>query len=68
MKLINGTAYFDTDLSDYVYEGKRLIARIGKDGGGDAGFGVFWDGWTGDIEWTEEQVTISVEDLMTAVL
>jgi len=68
ISLLNGTEYFDTDLSSYIYEGKRLIARVGKDAGGDAGFGVFWDGWTGDIEWTEEKVTISVEDLMTAVL
>ncbi len=68
VSLLNGTGYFDTDLSDYVYEGKRFIARVGKDGDADEDFQIFWDGWTGDIEWTEEKVTISVEDLMTAVL
>lgn len=68
VSLLNGTGYFDTDLNDYVYEGKRLIARVGKDADSESNFGVFWDGWTGDIEWTEERVTIDVENLMTAVL
>lgn len=68
IKLLNGEGYFDTDLSDYIYEGKRLTARIGKNGGGDGGFSIFWDGWTGDIDWSKSEVVIKVEDLMTAVI
>ena len=68
VKLLNGEGYFDTDLSDYIYEGKRLTTRIGEDGAADADFAVFWDGWTGDITWTENEVEIGVEDLMTAIL
>lgn len=68
VKLLNGEGYFDTDLSDYIYEGKRLTARIGDNGAAEANFAVFWDGWTSDIDWSESAVEISVEDLMTAVL
>jgi hypothetical protein len=68
IRLLNGEGYFDTDLSDYIYEGKRLIARIGERGAVDADFAVFWDGWTGDIRWTENEVEIMVEDLMTGVI
>jgi hypothetical protein len=32
LKFLNGEGYFDTDLTDYIYEGKRLMARIGKNG------------------------------------
>lgn len=68
IRLLNGEAYFDTDLSDYIYEGKRLTARIGEHGAADVDFAVFWDGWTGDIRWTENEVEIMVEDLMTGVI
>jgi len=63
VKLLNGTEYFDTDLSNYVYEGKKAIARVGKDGAADADFGIFWEGCIGDIEWTERAVTFETEDL-----
>lgn len=68
LKFMNGEKYFDTDLTDYIYEGKRTTARIGKNGAADADFAVFWDGWTGDITWTENEVEITVEDLMTGVI
>ena len=68
LKFLNGEKYFDTDLSDYIYEGKRLTARIGKNGAAEADFAVFWDGWTGDMTWTENDVEISVEDLMTGII
>ena len=68
VKLLNGEGYFDTDLSDYIYEGKRLVARVGLNGAADVDFSIFWDGGTGDISWTENDVEISVEDLMTRVL
>jgi len=68
VKFLNGEGYFDNDLSDYVYEGKRFTSRIGLNGAGDAGFSVFWDGWTSDITWTEREVEIAIEDLMTCLL
>jgi len=68
IKFLNGEGYFDTDLSDYIYEGKRLKTRIGLNGAADVDFAVFWDGWTGDISWTENEVEIAVEDLMTGVI
>ena len=68
VKFLNGEGYFDTDLSDYIYEGKRLKTRIGLNGAADVDFAVFWDGWTGDITWTENEVEIAVEDLMTAII
>jgi hypothetical protein len=34
----------------------------------DAYFTIFWDGWTGDITWTQNEVEITVEDLMTGVI
>jgi len=68
LKFLNGEGYFDTDLSDYIYEGKRITSRIGENGAADADFAVFWDGWTGDITWTENEVEVMVEDLMTGVI
>jgi len=68
LKFLNGEKYFDTDLTDYIYEGKRLTPRIGKNGAVDADFAVFWDGWTGDITWSENEVEVTVEDLMTGVI
>lgn len=61
--LLNGLAYFDTDLNDYIYEGKKAIARVGKDGAADADFAIFWEGCVGDIEWTEQDVKLEMEDL-----
>lgn len=68
ISFLNGEGYFDTDLSDYIYEGKRVKVRIGEDGNPDADFAVFWDGWTSDITWTETEVEITIEDLMTAII
>ena len=68
VKFLNGEEYFDNDLSDYIYEGKRFTSRIGDNGAAEANFAVFWDGWTSDIDWSLSEVSIAVEDLMTAVL
>ena len=68
VKLLNGMAYFDIDLSDYIYEGKKAIARVGKDGAAEADFGIFWEGCVGDIEWTEMAVTLEMEDLGSLIV
>ena len=68
VKLLNGDGHFDTLLDLYIWEAKYFIIRVGENGKGDANYIVTHNGWTGDIDWTEEAVTIATADLMAAVL
>ena len=66
--LFNHTGFFDSDLSAYVYEGKRFTALVKRRADPDADYSVYWDGWTGGVEWSDEAVEIEIEDLMTGVI
>lgn len=62
IKLIND-GYFDTKLSQYFWESKKIILRVGTKGSNYNDFGIFWIGWTGDIHWNDEEVEVEIEDL-----
>jgi hypothetical protein len=66
--LINADGFFDEEFSDYIWEAKKLIGRVGEDGGAEGDFIVFMNQWTGDLEWTDEEVVLSVEDLRRCVI
>lgn len=67
IRLLNGDGHFDALLDTYIWEAKRVIVRLGEKGKGDANYVVILDGWTGDIEWDDEAVTIATEDARTVV-
>ena len=63
ISVINADGYFDTRLSDYIYEAKKLRYLVGKRGDIYANYIVFWIGWTGNIEWSDAYVKIGIDDL-----
>jgi len=63
ISVINADGYFDTRLSDYVYEAKKIRYLVGERGDIYADYIVFWIGWTGNIGWNDEYVTIGIDDL-----
>jgi len=63
IRLINTDGYFDTRLSDYIYEAKKLIWKVGKRGDDYADFVNLWVGWTGGNSWNDEEIEIEIEDL-----
>jgi hypothetical protein len=68
LSLINADGYFDEEFSDYIWEAKKLIGRVGKDGDSESNFLVFMNQWTGDLEWDDKEVVLSVEDLRRCVI
>ena len=68
ISLINADGFFDQEFSDYIWEAKKLIGRIGKYGDAEGNFLVFMNQWTGDLEWSDEEVVLSVEDLRTCLI
>lgn len=67
IKYINADGYFDSRLSDYVYEGKRIICKIGKRDDVYADYTNYWVGWTGGIGWSNEEIEVEIEDLRSAI-
>jgi len=63
IRLINIDGYFDTRLSDYIYEAKKLIWRVGEKGDEYADFATLWRGWTGGNSWNDKEIEINIEDL-----
>jgi len=63
IRLINTDGYFDTRLSDYIYEAKKLIWKVGKKGDAYADYATLWIGWTGGNSWSDKEVEIEIEDL-----
>jgi hypothetical protein len=61
IKLING-GYFDQRLYDYIYSAAPAILEVGAAGDIDGAFVVLWRGWTGNVEWSEEYITLAIED------
>ena len=66
--LINADGFFDEEFSDYIWEAKKLIGRVGEHGAGESSFIVFMNQWTGDLEWSDEEVVLAVEDLRRCVI
>jgi hypothetical protein len=67
IKLLNGDGHFDALLDLYIWEAKAFVVRVGEKDKGDANYLTIHNGWTGDIEWTEESISVNTEDLMSAV-
>ena len=65
IKIINADGYFDTRLSDYIYEAKKLLWKVGKLGDAYADYATLWRGWTGSIVWSDEDIEIGIEDMRT---
>ena len=63
IRIINVDGYFDTRLSDYVYEAKKLLWKVGKLGDIYANYATLWRGWTGNILWSDEDIEIGIEDM-----
>lgn len=63
VKIINADGYFDSRLTDYIYEAKKLLWKVGKLGDAYTDYAVLWRGWTGSIEWSDEDIEIGIEDL-----
>ena len=63
ISVINADGYFDTRLSDYIYEAKKMRYKVGKRGDIYTDYIIFWLGWTGNIGWSDEYVTIGIDDL-----
>jgi hypothetical protein len=66
--LINADGFFDEEFSNYIWEAKKLIGRVGEEGAAEGTFQVFMNQWTGDLEWSDEEVVVSVEDLRRCVI
>jgi len=63
IKIINADGRYDTRLTDYIYEAKKIILKAGIKGGNYASYSTYWIGWTGGIGWSEEAIEIDIEDL-----
>ena len=65
IKYINADGYFDSELTNYIYEGKKIICMVGNRGDAYAEYTNYWVGWTGDIGWSDEEIEVGIEDLRT---
>jgi hypothetical protein len=65
--LKNDNYFFYTDLSLYEYQAKRLECWVGNVGTLFSAFGRYFVGWTGDIEITDSEMSINIEDLRLCV-
>jgi len=72
VKLANADGFFDSRLSTYIYEAKFMQLKIGNVSFSASGMAMvtaygdyqtIWSGWSGDIQWTDEFIAISTEDL-----
>lgn len=63
VRINNADRYFDSRLNDYIYEGKKLIERIGARGAPYADYQVFAVVKTGSITWTDTEIEIESLDL-----
>ena len=63
IRIINADGYFDTRLSDYIYEAKKMLWKVGKLGDTYSNYAVLWRGWTGNVVWSDEDIEIGIEDM-----
>lgn len=67
IKLANGDGYFDSRLSTYVYEGKYMRIGAGVKGEDYSTFIFPWDGWSGNIGWSDHFIEIDPVDFRRAI-
>lgn len=72
VKIGNADGYFDSRLSTYIYEAKRMRALVGEytinsDGvfvpAAYSNWVCVWEGWSGDISWSDEVIEVETVDL-----
>lgn len=69
IKFNNADAWWDTRFSNYIYEAKRVLLKVGDyDQTDAASYKIFWNGWTGDIGWSDIGVGMDIEDLRLCVI
>jgi hypothetical protein len=75
IKLNNGDGFFDTRLALYICQAKYMqvqAARLEKNASVESlvasDFTTIWEGWSGDIRWSETEIEVSTEDLRRALL
>jgi len=62
LRYINSDGFFDTRLSDYVYEFAKTILKVGARGYGYSDYATIWIGYIGDIHWGDDEVEFEIED------
>ena len=62
ISLLNADGYFDSRIADYIYSGKQAILKVGGPNDLYADFVTLWRGWTGNLLWSDERLTIDTED------
>jgi hypothetical protein len=60
--LLNADGYFDSRIADYIYSGKRAVLKVGAPNDAYVDFVTIWRGWTGNLVWSDERLTIDTED------
>jgi len=65
VRIINADGRYDSRLTDYIYEAKKIILKAGEKGDAYGDYNTYWIGWTGGIKWSEEEIDIDIEDLRT---
>jgi len=63
LTLINADGRFDSRFTAYVYEACRAIFKVGLLGAAYVNYSTFWRGWTGQLDWNDDEVKIATEDL-----
>lgn len=59
---INTDGYFDERLSDYIYEGAKLLIKLGSRETIYADFATIWIGYYGNNYWSEDLLEFEIED------
>ena len=63
IRLINADGYFDSRLYDYIYEGKKLLCKIGARGAPYEDYQTYAAVKTGSTTWTDTEVEIESLDM-----
>lgn len=63
ISVINADGYFDSRLSDYIYEAKKIRYKVGERGDVYGDYITFWIGWTANIGWSDEYIDVGIDDL-----
>lgn len=63
IRLFNQGGYFDSRLSSYVHEGKRMTIKYADYGEtAIANFTTMFICWSGNIVWSDESIEVTIED------
>ncbi len=64
LKFINSDKFFDTRLSEYIFEFSSIVVKLAQKGSAYGDFAIVWEGLVGNIEWSEEEVVMDILDFM----